>query len=349
MAAPSGNLLSSDKDVAAKISQWCAFADQEIAAPHGTVAGMIYGYIAYNKPVYTSILAMVEKRLQYLNKYLASNTFLVGDRMTLADIFVASALLGGFTGKGHLDAKFRAKIPNVVRLFETIVKNPKLAPIFGEITYVETAPQYQAPKKEGAAKKEKAEAAPKAAKAPKAPKEKKPAANDDDDDEPAAPPAPKEKNPLDDLPKSNFNLENWKRVYSNEDTRPTALNWFYENFDNEGFSVWKMDFKYNDELTQVFMSSNLIGGLFARLEASRKYLFGSVGVLGKSNDSVITGVMITRGQDIVHTMSVAPDWESYEFKKIDLANEDDKKFFEGAMAWDLEVDGKAWADGKNYK
>ncbi len=30
------------------------------------------------------------------------------------------------------------------------------------------------------------------------------------------------------------------------------------SFDKEGFSVWKVDFKYNDELTQVFMSSNLV-------------------------------------------------------------------------------------------
>ena len=28
-------------------------------------------------------------------------------------------------------------------------------------------------------------------------------------------------------------------------------------------------------------------------------------------------------------------------------NEEDKKYFEAALAWDLELDGKAWADGKN--
>lgn len=41
--------------------------------------------------------------------------------------------------------------------------------------------------------------------------------------------------------------------------------------------------------------------------------------------------------------------ESYEYKKIDLDNQADKEFFEGAMAWDLVVDGKEWADGKNFK
>ena len=108
-----------------------------------------------------------------------------------------------------------------------------------------------------------------------------------------------------------------------------------------------MDFKYNDELTQTFMSSNLIGGFFNRLEASRKYLFGSVGVLGQTNDSVISGVLIVRGQEVKPVVEVAPDWESYEYKKLDLENADDKAYFEAALAWDLEIDGKKWADGKN--
>jgi len=36
-------------------------------------------------------------------------------------------------------------------------------------------------------------------------------------------------------------------------------------------------------------------------------------------------------------------------KKIDLGDEEQKKFFEAALAWDLEIDGKIWADGKNFK
>jgi len=100
-------------------------------------------------------------------------------------------------------------------------------------------------------------------------------------------------------------------------------------------------------LTLTFMSSNQIGGFFNRLEASRKYLFGSLGVLGETNNSVISGVFITRGDDIKLAVDCAPDWESYEYKKLDLANDSDKKFFEDALAWDLELNGKKWADGKN--
>lgn len=95
------------------------------------------------------------------------------------------------------------------------------------------------------------------------------------------------------------------------------------------------------------MSSNQIGGFFNRLEASRKYLFGSVGVLGTANNSVISGTFILRGQDATPVVDVAPDWESYSFVKLDLEKPEDKAFFEAALAWDLEIDGKKWADGKS--
>jgi elongation factor 1-gamma len=130
---------------------------------------------------------------------------------------------------------------------------------------------------------------------------------------------------------------------------PTASCWLSNtcSYDPEGFSVWRVDFKYNDELTQTFMSSNQIGGFFNRLEASRKYLFGSMGVLGETNNSVISGVLIARGPDIKPVVEVAPDFESYEYKVIDLKDDAQKSFFEAALAWDLELDGKKWVDGKN--
>jgi Elongation factor 1 gamma, conserved domain len=39
-------------------------------------------------------------------------------------------------------------------------------------------------------------------------------------------------------------------------------------FDPQGFSVWRVDFKYPEELTQVFMSSNQIGGFFSMSQPS---------------------------------------------------------------------------------
>jgi len=39
-----------------------------------------------------------------------------------------------------------------------------------------------------------------------------------------------------------------------------------QRFDNKGFSIWRVDFKYPEELTQVYMSSNQIGGFFSEYQ-----------------------------------------------------------------------------------
>lgn len=90
------------------------------------------------------------------------------------------------------------------------------------------------------------------------------------------------------------------------------------------------------ELTQVFMSSNLVTGFHTRLEASRKYLFGSMGVYGKANDSKIVGVYMIRGNDIESIFSVAPDYESYEFTPLDFNA--DQEFIAGSWSWEHTVE-----------
>ncbi|KAJ7836699.1 elongation factor 1-gamma [Mycena olivaceomarginata] len=340
--APNSGLLGHSKEDAALIDQWIHLTDSEVTFNTSQIANLVAGKLApYSKPIHTTFLERQTRALNTLEKHISTRTFFVGERLTLADLFVAAHVQSA--AATNLDTPARAKLPNLFRHLETVINQPKVSAHFEPTPVLEKAPVYVAPKKE----KEPKAPAPAAPKAEKKPKPK----DDDDEDDSLVPEEPKVKNPLDDLPKSTFNLEDWKRAYSNKDTRGAggSLEWFYENFDKEGFSVWRVDFKFPEELTQTFMSNNQIGGFFNRLEASRKYLFGSVGVLGAANASLISGALILRGQDAVPVVNVAPDWESYEFKKLDLGNEKDKAFFEAALAWDLEIDGKKWVDGKNFK
>jgi elongation factor 1-gamma len=340
--APNSGLLGTSPEEAALVDQWIHLTDSEVDNFTNWIRSLCLGTVPYNKPTHTLFTERQTRALKTLDQHLSSRTFFVGERITLADIYIAAIIQKA--ANSTFDAALRAANPNLVRHLETLVNQPKLKEIFGETTYVEKAIQFTPPAKD---KKEKAPAPPPAPKA-----EKKPKKEEEDEDEDLVPAEPKVKNPLDDLPKSTLNLEDWKRAYSNKETRGAggALEWLYANFDAEGFSTWRVDFKYNSELTQTFMSSNQIGGFFNRLEASRKYCFGSMGVLGATGDSVIAGALIVRGQDVVPVVNVAPDWESYEFTKLDVKNNAaDKEFFEGALAWDLEVNGKKWVDGKNFK
>ena len=58
------------------------------------------------------------------------------------------------------------------------------------------------------------------------------------------------------------------------------------------------------------LTSTLSGGFFARLEASRKYIFGCASVYGVANDSIIKGAFFVRGQEALPAFDVAPDYES---------------------------------------
>ncbi|KAF8181045.1 elongation factor 1-gamma [Pholiota molesta] len=342
--APNSGLLGNSIEEAALVDQWIHLAETEVDNYTNFVSGLCKGVFPYNKPLHTGLIERQTRALNTLNAHLSTRTFFVGERITLADIFIAAIIQSAVSST--VDAPLRAQLPHLIRHFETIVNQPKLAPIFGQTQYAEKAIQFVPPPKE------KKPAAPAAPAAPKAEKKPKAKAADDEEEDDLVPEEPKAKNPLDDLPKSTLNLEDWKRAYSNKETRGPggALEWFYENYDAEGYSTWRIDFKYNEELTQTFMSSNQITGFFNRLEASRKYLFGSVGVLGTTGDSIISGALILRGQDAIPVVNVAPDWESYSYTKLDVKNNaEDKAFFEAALAWDLEINGKKWVDGKNFK
>lgn len=293
---------------------------------------MLYnGKMPYNKAADTLYWDNINRGLKVLNDYLNAHTFLVGHRLTAADLTAATTLFFAFSN--FIGANTRSKYPNVVRYYTTVINQRALGGVVDTNAQLASDDaKFVPPKKEKPAKPEAAPAAGGGAAA-------------------AAPAGGEEKpkNPLDALPKSSFNLNEWKMMYTNKDTRKEALPWFYEHFDPEGWSIWRFDFKYNDELTQIFMSSNQIGGFFTRLEASRKYVQGTAGVFGKANDSLIAGVIVLRGHDWEPVLSVAADIESYAVSPLDINKPEDKKFFEDMLAWEAVIDGKEWADGKMLK
>ncbi|KAI5803214.1 hypothetical protein EDC01DRAFT_628006 [Geopyxis carbonaria] len=330
-------LLGKTKQEYASILRWMSFANTEVLSPLGAWFRPLIGRDPYNKKNVDAAQATALKSVGVLEHHLLNNTFLVGERISLADVFSAAIISRGF--EYVFDKEFRSQYPNVTRWFGLIRNQSILTSVAGEFQFIDEAVKYTPPKKEP--KKETPKAAPKP----------KPAKEEEEEEE--APAAPKAKHPLEALGKPTLVLDEWKKKYSNEDTRPVALPWFWENYKSDEWSLWKVDYKYNDELTLTFMSSNLIGGFFNRLEASRKYIFGCLSVYGESNNSIISGAFLVRGQEALPAFEVAPDYESYSYTKLDASNPEHKEFIEDAWTWDkpLVVDQKTyeWADGKVYK
>ncbi|OJJ97315.1 putative translation elongation factor eEF-1 subunit gamma [Aspergillus aculeatinus CBS 121060] len=327
-------LLGKTKQDYASILRWLSFANAELMPRFAGWFRPLLGLDPYNKKNVEDASKLALKNAGVLNSYLTANTYLVGERISLADFFVAALCTRLFSTV--LDKKFRDEHVPFVRWYNTIISQPAFKAVVENPVFVEEAIKYTPPKKE-----EKPKAAPAPAAAAAAPAEEKPAEEK------------KAKHPLEALGRPEFVLDELKRTYSNEDTRPVALPWFWANYKPEEFSLWSVNYKYDNELKLTFMANNLIGGFHNRLEASRKYLFGSQQVYGANYDCVIRGVFLVRGQDFKPAFEVAPDWESYEFVKLDHTNEADRKLVEDMWAWDVPVviDGKEYpcVDGHVFK
>lgn len=336
------SLLGKSEQDYAQIIRWFSFANTELLPTSARAFQPIIGKVPYNKKQVSDANADLATIAQIFEQRLSEFTYLVGERLTLADLFAASVAIRGF--QYLFGSEWRAAHPATTRWFTTIIAHPILAPAFADFKFIEKPVEYTA------AKKEKKETAPKKEAAPKAAKAPKPA----DDDEPATVEEKKPKHPLELLGKStNFNLDEWKRVYSNEDTREKALPWFWEHYDPTEWSLWRVDYKYNDELTLTFMSNNLVGGFFNRLSGSTKYLFGSGIVYGENNNNGIIAVFLVRGDKHEPAFDVAPDWESYSFEKLDASKPEVREFVNDVFSWDkpLLINGETRevADGKVFK
>ncbi|XP_060711454.1 elongation factor 1-gamma [Hemiscyllium ocellatum] len=343
------------KEEAAQVLQWVSFADSDIIPPASTWVFPTLGIMQYNKQATEHSKEEVKKVLGILNEYLKTRTFLVGERVTLADITVVCSLLWLY--KQVLDPSFRQPYTNMNRWFITCINQPQFKAVLGEVKLCDKMAQFDA--KKYAELQPKKEKAPKELKEPK-PHEKKekkkeePAPEEEQDacDEALAS-QPKAKDPFAHLPKSPFILDEFKRKYSNEDTLSVALPHFWEHFDKEGWSIWYGEYKYPAELTLAFMSCNLISGMFQRLDKLRKNAFASVILFGGNNDSSISGIWVFRGQELAFPMS--PDWqvdyESYSWRKLDVDSEECRTMVKEYFAWEGEFKhvGKPFNQGKIFK
>jgi len=321
-------LATSSRVAQAQLQQWINFGDQELLPASCTWVFPTLGIMQYNKNSTDRAKDDVKAALKVLNQHLETRTYLVGERITLADICVACNL---FLLYQHvLEPAFREPFVNVNRWFITLVNQPQFRKVIGDFQLCTKMAQFDAKKfaelqgsagKGGKAggKQEKAKQQPKQQPKQEKPKEAAP--------EPEEEPKPKpSKDPFAHLPAGTLVMDEWKKMYQNNDTLTVALPWFWEKFNanKEHYSIWKCEYKYADELKLMFMSANLVSGMFQRLDRMRKHSFGSMILFGESNNTTISGIWFWRGQDLAFDLSedLQIDSPSYEWTKL---NPDDEK------------------------
>lgn len=276
-----------------RVLQWLNWGSQDV---YSAVASWVYPALGLveSTPAHVNAAKNELKNIfEFLNNYFKTRTYLVGERLTLADVSLAADLLLAYE---HVaDEEWRKPYVNTNRWFTTVVNQAHFKKVNGEVKLAAKAVEYDPKRKveKPAAKKEEKPAAKMEEKKPEpkpaAKKEEKKDDEDEGEDEIYAQ-EPKQNDPFATMPKGNFNMDEFKRVYSNEDTATKAIPYFWQHFEKDFYSIWYCEYKYSSELTQVFMSSNLIGGMFQRIEKLRKNAFASMGVFGENNNNLIVGV-----------------------------------------------------------
>ncbi|RVW77517.1 Elongation factor 1-gamma [Vitis vinifera] len=259
-------------------------------------------------------IAALKRALGALNTHLASNTFLVGHSVTLADIVMTCnfKILG--------EVKQTASVPPV-----SSAKKPALPK------------EHAKPKHKDEPKKE--------VKEPAKPKEA-PVGEEEEA------PKPKPKNPLDLLPPSKMILDEWKRLYSNTKTnfREVAIKGFWDMYDPEGYSLWFCDYKYNAENTVSFVTLIKVDGFLQRMDLAHKYAFGKMLVIGSEAPFKVKGLWLFRGQEIPQfIIDECYDMEHYEWKKVDISDEAQKGRVIQMIEDQEPFEGEALLDAKCFK
>merc|ERR1711963_758702 len=221
-------LQGSDAKSAAQIQQWINFSDNEILPAACTWVFPCLGIVQYNKQDTERAKDQIKKVLQILNDHLLTRTFVVGERISLADISLVCNLQMLY--EQVLDPSFRKAYQNANRWFSTMVNQPNVKKVLGDVKLCEKMAQFDAKKYN--------ELHGKAGGDNKKEKKKDPFANE---------------------AKGNMDLDAFKRCYSNtKDMEGEAIPYFWEHFDKEAYSIWVGDYTESLKGKMGFQVGNLV-------------------------------------------------------------------------------------------
>ncbi len=257
----------------ALVDSWIEFCSHEVELAATIWFYPVIGYMPYVESAVTKAKGDLLNSLKVLEDHLLTRTYLVGQKISLSDIVITSALV--YPMKLLLAPEYLKSLPCVVRWFTTCANQPQFQAVIGnvELAKEELKPtELTAAAATGSSKKEKKQKQ-KQQQQPKEKKEKQPK----ESTPPQEPPKKKELHPLAVLDKekpSPFIGDVWKNIYSNSTDYNDTMDKFWDMFDAEGWSLWISRYNYNSENTRLFMTSNLVGGFIQRTDGMRKWAFG---------------------------------------------------------------------------
>ena len=316
----------------AQVRQWSDFAIFEIGYCAKEIIYPIFGWKKYCKESADKANNKVKDFMRTLDAQLKDKEFVLGSKITLADVTLFRELKYFFQlvfPKGLRDKVF----PNVAKWFTKLSETEEVKKVYGKILLCNQPlkPYICEEKKEEKKHEEKKHEKKHEEKSEEPPKEKE-----------------KKKNPLDELPPSKLELETFKRAFLNNKNKEDAMNKFWEIYDPEGYSLWWVEYQnLPTECKILFRTSNSKGMFLQKCDAVRRYAFAVHGVYGVEDDYKIRGMWMFRGKEIPQEMKDNDLYEYLTFRRIDINKPEDKQLVHDywtKLDENDEVEGRKCAD-----
>ena len=284
----------------AKINQWIEFANCEI---QNCAKELIYPIFKGKKPEnkgnenddkkFKKYLSLLEKEFKKGNK------FIMGNKLTLADIVLFRYLR--FFFMFYLTEKIRNSLcPKLTLWFENIMNTQEAIEAYGRtlLCKKQLKPldiKIEKNKNKNEAKKE-----------------------------------IKKENPLDFLPPSKFDLDNFKKEFCENSNKKEVMEKFWKDFDPKGYSLWLIEYQnLESEGKKLFRMKNSKNFFLERFDDDfKRYSFGVHGVYGNNNEFKVKGLWMWRGEDIPEEIKENEYFNYLNIKKLDCKNDKDKKLVE---------------------
>ena len=316
------DLLGSSVFERAKVNQWIEFASCEIQKCLQDIIYPIFNWKEYNKELSDESNKKLKQYMIILEKELSKgNKYILGNKITLADVILFRYLR--FFMMLHFTENIRNSLfPKLTKWFENIMNSPEAVEAYGRTILCK-----------------------KQIKPLNIKFDKNKLSNEGKHG------VKKEKNPLDSLPPSSFDLESFKQEFFEDKSnhKDKAMEKFWKEFDPKGYSLWWMEYQNLDtEGKKLFRTKNSRNFFLERLDDDfRRFTFGIHGVYGNEGNYKVRGVWLWRGNKIPREIKENDYFKYLTVKNLKSDNNNDKQLVN--EYWTKtnkgnKVDGRALAD-----
>ena len=294
------DLLGSNILERAKVNQWIEFGSCEIQKCLQEIIYSIFNWKELNKEMSDNANKKLKQYVKILEKQLKhGKTYILGDKITLADIVLFRYLR--YFMMLHFPENLRnSLLPKVTKWFENIMKSPEAIEAYGRtiLCKKQLRPlniKIDRSKRLELFKNSKVK---------------------------------KEINPLDSLPSSSFNLEQFKTDFMEEKgNKDEIMKKFWKEFDPKGYSLWWLEYQnLSMEGKKLFRMKNSKNFFLERIDEDFKnYAFGMHGVYGKEGDYKVKGLWLWRGNEIPKEIKENDYFKYMTIKNLKSDNNNDKQ------------------------